>query len=70
MCGRDAPDGWEDPIVAEVRKVREAIFAAYGFDTDAYWEHLGQVEREKREQGIRYVESPFAKRTTSAPDAA
>jgi hypothetical protein len=28
---RDAP-GWHDPIVAEVRAAREALFAAAGYD--------------------------------------
>ena len=40
----DAP--WEDPIVAEVRKVREALYAEAGYD-------LYQLSRRLREEQAR-----------------
>ena len=37
---------WEDPIVAEVRKAREEIFAAAGYD-------LGELVRQLNERQVR-----------------
>jgi hypothetical protein len=38
---------WEDPIVAEVRKAREKLFAAAGYDLDEFCRQLNaQQERE------------------------
>ena len=40
---------WEDPIVAEVRKAREKLFAAAGYDLDEFCRRLNdQQEREGR----------------------
>jgi len=40
---------WEDPIVAEVRKVREELFAAAGCDLEEFCRQLNeQQEREGR----------------------
>lgn len=33
---------WHDPIVAEVRRVREALFAAAGYDIREYCRRLRQ----------------------------
>jgi hypothetical protein len=53
----------EDPIVAEVRKVREEILAEFNYDLQAYGEHLQRLEAENRARGIKYVE-PTPRRTT------
>ena len=60
----------EDPIVAEVRKTRQAIFARFNYDLDAYFEHLKAVEADDRKRGARYSDSPLAKQTREQPDAA
>jgi len=40
---------WEDPIVAEVRKAREKLFAAAGYDLEEFCRQLNeQQEREGR----------------------
>ena len=40
----------EDPIVADVRKLRQQLFAEFNYDLEAYVEHLKarQQEREAR----------------------
>ena len=35
---------WHDPIVAEVRRVREALFAAAGYDVREYCRRLRQEQ--------------------------
>ncbi len=35
---------WHDPIVAEVRRVREALFAAAGYDIREYCRRLRQEQ--------------------------
>jgi hypothetical protein len=50
---------WEDPIVAEVRKAREQLFAEFDYDLEAYVEHLKRVQQEKQKLGVRYLESPL-----------
>ncbi|MBW3572601.1 MAG: hypothetical protein KY467_15975 [Gemmatimonadetes bacterium] len=52
---------WEDPIVAEVRKARQEIFARFSYDLDAYFEHLGAVEAKERRRGVRYSDRPLAR---------
>jgi hypothetical protein len=46
---------WEDPIVAEVRKAREKLFAAAGYDLEALCKRLN--EQQQRE-GRRTVTHP------------
>jgi hypothetical protein len=58
-CTEDFPE-WEDPIVAEVRKVRQEIFARFNYDLDAYFEHLKAVEEEDRRRGVRFSDRPLA----------
>ena len=38
---------WEDPIVAEVRKIREDLFAAAGYDLDVFCRQLQHQERKE-----------------------
>jgi hypothetical protein len=54
---------WEDPIVAEVRKNREDLFAAAGYDLDVFCKQLQQQER--KEAG-RLVTLPSRKPERSA----
>jgi hypothetical protein len=61
---------WEDPIVAEVRKQRLAIFARFNYDLDAYFEYLRVAEEEERKQGIPYSDRPLAQPRRAQPDAA
>jgi len=46
---------WEDPIVAEVRRVRKQIAAKFNNDIHAYFDHL------REQEGLR-----LAKRERSA----
>ena len=43
---------WTDPIVDEVRRVREQHAAAFGYDLDAICKHL---KEEERKSGRRVV---------------
>jgi hypothetical protein len=70
MSGREAQPAWEDPIVAEVRKVREEIFAEFNYDLHAYAAHLQALEKEARQRGVRYSDRPLAQPCWTQPDAA
>jgi hypothetical protein len=61
---------WEDPIVAEVRKARQEIFARFNYDLDAYFEHLKTIEKDDRKLGARYANRPLARKHPPRPDAA
>lgn len=60
----------KDPIVAEVRKAREEIFALFDYDLRAYAAHLQALEKEARKRGVRYSDRPLAQRRRAQPDAA
>ena len=60
---------WEDPIVAEVRRVRQEIFARFNYDVDVYFEHLKTVEEEDRQRGARYTEGTTCEENPPQPDA-
>ncbi len=54
---------WEDPIVAEVRKAREKLFAAAGYDLDELCRQLnGQQQREGRGTATRPSRMPKRRR--------
>jgi len=36
---------WEDPIVAEVRKIREKLAARFNYDIDALFDYLREREK-------------------------
>jgi hypothetical protein len=59
----------EDPIVAEVHKVRREILARFGGDVDAYSRYIQNMEAEKRKRGVYYREVP-ARGDVPKPDAA
>lgn len=46
---------WEDPIVAEVRRIREEIFAEYGDDLEAYAAHIMALQEEDKKRGVTYA---------------
>jgi len=49
---------WEDPIVAEVRKAREKLFAAAGYDLK---EFCRQLNEQQEREGRRAVARPQRK---------
>jgi hypothetical protein len=54
MIDYDTPD--PDPIVAEVRRIREQIFAEFNYDLHAYCEYL-RAQQAKGER--KYVTAPL-----------
>jgi hypothetical protein len=46
---------WVDPIVEEVRKVRDALAARFNYDLNALFDHLKELERTS---GRKYVSYP------------
>jgi hypothetical protein len=60
----------EDPIVSEVRRVREQIFAEYGHDLGAYVDSIIVRQEEKKRQGFRYASPPPTRSRPSRPDTA
>ena len=46
---------WEDPIVAEVRKVRDAYAAQFNYDLEAIYHDL---KRQEKESGLTFVSYP------------
>ena len=58
---------WEDPIVAEVRKAREKLFAAAGYDLGELCRQLNeQQQREGRDTAIRPPRAQKRERTKAA----
>jgi len=49
---------WEDPIVAEVHRVRREIFARFNGDMDAYLRHIHAGEEEERKRGRQIITTP------------
>jgi len=61
---------WEDPIVAEVRRAREELFAAAGYDLDLFCRQLRErQEKEGRHAVTRPPRRPQREATGSAPAA-
>ena len=44
---------WEDPIVTEVRKAREQLFAAAGYDLGELCRRLSDQQRHERRRTVR-----------------
>ena len=42
----------DDPIVAEVRRAREQLFARFGYDLDRYLAYLSERERNHPERVV------------------
>jgi hypothetical protein len=59
---------WEDPIVTEVRKAREKLFAAAGYDLDELCKQLNeQQQREGRGTVTRPLHMPKRRRAKAVP---
>ena len=54
---------WQDPIVAEVRKVKERLAAKFNYDIDAMFRDLREQEKTS---GQRYVDLSQPRRKTGA----
>jgi hypothetical protein len=42
---------WEDPIVAEVHRIRREIMTEFDGDMDAYYRHIRELEEQERKRG-------------------
>jgi hypothetical protein len=63
-------DRWEDPIVAEVRKAREELFAAAGYDLDLFCRQLRErQQKEGRHAVTRPPRRSQHETTASGPGA-
>jgi hypothetical protein len=60
----------EDPIVAEVHRVRREILARFGGDRAAYVRYLHTVVEEERKRGREIISVPLHKPQKPKPDAA
>jgi hypothetical protein len=59
------PDAeWDDPIVREVREIREQILAEFDYDLTAYVRYLGARQEEARQKGHVIISTPFARTQT------
>jgi len=58
MTDREESDPDADPIVEEVRKAREALFARFGFDLAALGRYLQERTEEAARAGHRVVSLP------------
>ena len=59
--------GWQDPIVEEVRKARDAYAKRFNYDLDAIYRDLKAKERQS---GQRVVPCSSAREKPSEPQAA
>lgn len=60
---------WEDPVLAELKRTREAILAKFGGTFEDYLDYLETLEVENRKRGLRYAVPPTSKVVASQPDA-
>jgi len=49
---------WDDPIVAEVRRVREEHAAKFGYDLDAIFRDIKEQERKSGYQFVAFPPRP------------
>jgi hypothetical protein len=56
----------DDPVVAEVRRVREDLFAQFNYDLQAFGNHLRELTDEAARAGHRIVAPPPARPATGA----
>ena len=61
---------WEDPIVAEVHRIRREIMAEFNDDLGAYFRYIQALEEEERKRGVKYASLPRQLPENSKPDAA
>jgi hypothetical protein len=55
--------GWQDPIVEEVRKARDAYAKRFNYDLDAIYRDLKAKERQSKQQVV-----PCPPKCQKAPD--
>lgn len=46
---------WEDPIVAEVHRIRREIMSEFNDDLDAYFRHIQAQQEADQRRGVKYV---------------
>lgn len=56
---------WEDPIVAEVHRIRAELAAKYNFDVSAFF---ADMRRRQAALGDRLVAQPKSAESDAAPD--
>ncbi|HCN30399.1 MAG TPA: hypothetical protein DIT64_16985 [Verrucomicrobiales bacterium] len=59
-----------DPIVAEVRANREAIFAECGYDLDRFNAHMREVSERLKREGWVFADRPIVRRSPVTYEAA
>ena len=52
---------WTDPIVAEVRAVRDSIAKQFNYDISALSKHFQEKDAEYETQGFKFVDLPTKK---------
>lgn len=57
---------WDDPIVAEVRRIREELSAEFDFDPKAIFEDLRKREAALGERLVRHRTHPIAEPADAA----
>jgi hypothetical protein len=68
MTQPEAPThAWDDPIVAEARRAREALFAAADHDLDKLRDHLRAEEGRSGHRVVRHAPRPPEERPSIAP---
>jgi hypothetical protein len=61
---------WEDPIVADVRRLRQQLFAEFNHDLDAYVEHLKARQRAREDKTGERMPHAGGESDVCKPDAA
>lgn len=69
MLPERASDDLEDPIVAEVHRVRREIFARHDSDLGKYVRYLRAMDDEERKRGREIITVPLRKSSPSTSDA-
>lgn len=54
-------DVWDDPIVAEVRAVRDRIAAQFDYDIDRIFDHVVEWGAERRKKAATKTNGPTSK---------
>jgi hypothetical protein len=61
---------YEDPIVAEIHRIRQQIMVEFDHDLDAYMQYLKAMTEEERKRGRVIIDIPFRQQLRVKPDAA
>ena len=60
---------WEDPIVAEVRRIREEYAARFNYDLEAIFRHLNELEQKIETKGVGSLPQPAGGEVKAASPA-